>query len=323
METIYLYHPHSYTKNDLPETVIALGYFDGVHRGHQKVIKAAKAEAEKRRADCAVMTFHPHPKSVLSSKVNEEDMKYITPMPDKESEMKRLGVDRLYIVNFDLTFAALTPQEFVDQYLIGLHAVHIVAGFDYSYGRMGKGTMETLPFHSRGQFGQSTVGKLEEKDEKISSTLIRTKLSDGEIEEANTLLGRRYKVTGKVVHGEKRGRTIGFPTANVSFSFPYVYPALGVYAVSLKVGQNVYDGVCNVGYKPTFHKERKGEPNIEVHLFSFEKDIYDEDVEVIWHKRIRQEKKFSSVDDLVKQIEKDKQEAEHFFKEEKSRAPSK
>ncbi|KON89043.1 riboflavin biosynthesis protein RibF [Sporosarcina globispora] len=312
MEVIYIHHPHRMDRNDMPEMAIALGYFDGVHLGHQKVIHEAKSIAEQKGLKSAVMTFNLHPSVVLGKSV--QHVEYITPLEDKIAIMADLDIDYLFVINFTREFANLLPQEFVDQYLIGLNAKHVVAGFDYSYGRMGRGTMETLLFHSRDQFDYSVVEKLAKEDEKISSTLIRKYIREGKTDELPGLLGRYYKTSGVVVHGDKRGRTIGFPTANVNISDDYIIPPSGVYAVKFLVDGSWFEGVCNVGYKPTFNKEKGDRPSVEVHIFDFTSDIYGKKVSVEWHKHLRSEKKFAGVQELVPQIEKDKQQTEQYFK---------
>ncbi len=312
MEIVYLTHPHQLNRESENPTVMALGYFDGVHLGHQQVIKTAKCIAEEKKVSCSVMTFNPHPKEVLSSNRLEEPLRYITPLEDKIKEIKKLQVDRLYIVRFDIKFSKLNPQQFVDQYLIGLHAVHVVAGFDYTYGSLGKGTMETLPFHSRGKLDQTVVEKVKNAQEKVSSTKIRSLLRDGKVQDVPELLGRYYEIYGTVVDGEKRGRTIGFPTANIQLKDRYILPKIGVYAVTMKIldeNNTSYKGVCNIGYKPTFHKEQSAEPSIEVHLFNFSGDIYGKEVAIQWHFYIRGEKRFASVSDLIEQINKDRETA--------------
>lgn len=310
LETIMLSHPHQLKKENLKETVIALGFFDGVHLGHQKVITTAKQFAEKEQMQCAVMTFSPHPKEVLQAQ--REQLDYLSPLSDKIKLIGQLGVDILYIVQFTKEFANLTPQEFVDDYLIGLNVKHVVAGFDYSYGRLGKGTMETLPFHSRNAFTQTTISKIENDNEKISSTYIRQLLTNGDVALIPQFLGRYYEVTGQVVHGEKRGRQIGFPTANI-YTERYFLPTTGVYAVCVKVKGRLYDGVCNIGYKPTFHGDNKTFKSIEVHLFEFNDQIYDEEVVIQWIERIRSEKKFNSIQQLIEQIHRDKEKAKQIL----------
>ena len=312
MKVVYLEHPHSHTKEECMPAAVALGFFDGIHLGHQKVIKSALSKAKELGLASAVMTLDPHPSVVLRRTV--QHVRYITPLSEKIRLLASLGVDILYVVKFDMSFASLVPQDFVDQYIIGLNIKHVVAGFDYSYGSLGKGTMETLPFHSRQQFNQTVVEKYTANDLKVSSTYIRGQLNEGKVEELPQTLGRYYQVRGKVGHGEKRGRTIGFPTANVMLEDDYVIPRTGVYTVRMYVRGAWVNGVCNIGYKPTFHEqENENLPSIEVHLLDFDQQIYGEEVIIEWHICLRQEKKFSGVEELVAQIRKDKVEAEEYF----------
>ncbi|PLR97234.1 bifunctional riboflavin kinase/FAD synthetase [Bacillus sp. T33-2] len=315
MQLIRLEHPLSCVE-DLPAFAMALGYFDGVHLGHQKVINEAKSAAQKLGLKSAVMTFDPHPSVVLGK--SEQKVQYITPLKDKIQLIEDLGVDYLFVVHFTPEFAALLPQEFADQYILGLNVKHVVAGFDFTYGRLGKGTMETLPFHSRGGFDFTVVPKLSSEGEKVSSTLIRSCLKKGEMDRIPSLLGRFYTTRGKVVHGDKRGRTIGFPTANIETDVEYIFPPLGVYAVKIKHRSTWHEGVCNVGYKPTFKDERPEVPSVEVHIFDFVSDIYGDHVTVEWHLHLRQEQKFEGIQQLVSQIEKDKQNALLYFQKNKA-----
>jgi riboflavin kinase / FMN adenylyltransferase len=310
LEVIKLNFPLNIDKTEIPSLSIALGYFDGVHLGHQKVILKAIEQAEQKGIHSAVMTFDPHPSVVLGK--NEQHVQYITPLDEKVKIIEKLGIDYLFIVHFTADFANLLPQEFIDQYVIDLNVKHVVAGFDFSYGRMGKGTMETLPFHSREKFTFTVVEKYTIGDEKVSSTRIRQYIKDGKTAQLPELLGRFYMTAGLVIHGDKRGRTIGFPTANVETKDEYILPPLGVYAVKIKIGQTWYEGVCNVGYKPTFNKEAL-KVSVEVHVFDFNKDVYGELVSVEWHKYLRKEQKFSGIDELVAQIERDKQNAIKYF----------
>lgn len=311
VEVIKVEHPHEFQRKQFSPMAMAFGYFDGVHLGHQKVIRTAKEIALKNNLTSAVMTFDPHPSVVLGR--NGRFMEYISPLEEKIRLIADLGIERLFIVHFTPEFANLLPQEFVDQYIIGLNVVHVVAGFDYTYGRLGKGTMETLPFHSRQLFDYTIVSKLELGKEKISSSLIRKKISEGKTKDLPALLGRFYKTSGLVVNGDKRGRTIGFPTANVDMRENYLLPPPGVYSVRLLVKGKWHDGVCNVGYKPTFYGENSQKLSVEVHVFDFHEDIYGEEVTVEWHERLRKEMKFPGVSELVAQIEKDKIEALFYF----------
>jgi riboflavin kinase/FMN adenylyltransferase len=313
VEVYYLDHPHQIKEETQPPLVMALGFFDGVHLGHQEVILAAKKEADNRGYRSAVMSFDPHPSVVLGRSVKH--VKYITPLEEKIRLVKSLGIDYFYIVRFTKEFANLVPQEFVDHYLIDLNVKHVVAGFDYTYGKLGKGTMETLQFHSRQKFTFSVIEKLEYEHEKISSSLIRSFLKEGKMDVLPSYLGRYYVTAGIVIHGEKRGRTIGFPTANVEMHDEYIVPPTGVYAVKFTIEETgkIYKGVCNVGYKPTFHKNKADKPSVEVFIFDFSDNIYDQKVLIEWHRRIRSEQKFSGIEELTAQIEKDKQSAQNYF----------
>lgn len=311
MKVVMVQHPHSYSQEVFPPLVMALGFFDGVHLGHQEVIRIAKEIADEKQFKSAVMTFDPHPSVVLGGKGNS--INYITPLKDKIDLIAELGIDYLIIVRFTSLFASLEAPKFVRDYLINLHVRHVVAGFDFTYGKYGKGTMETLPLHSEGAFQITTVSKKEEYQKKISSTSIRKLLHDGKVEKASTLLGRNYTIKGTVVHGEKRGRLIGFPTANIRQNDDYLIPHTGVYAVRVLVNGEWTEGVCNVGYKPTFNDPDQTTLSIEVHLIDFDRSIYGEEVTVEWHKRIRDEQKFNGIDELKEQIFQDKEETTSFF----------
>mgnify|MGYP001407035516 FL=1 len=309
MKTINLQHPHGLNRDELQNTVAALGYFDGVHLGHQKVIQTAKAIADENKWQSAVMTFHPHPAVVLGK---ADRIPAITPLAEKEKAINKLGIDILYVVRFDEAFSRLSPQQFIEDYIVELSIKHVVAGFDYTYGRFGKGTMATMQTDARGRFDVTTVEKVEKDNEKISSTLIRSMIGSGEVEKLPQYLGRYYEMSGTVITGEKRGRTIGFPTANLSVSSEYVFPKKGVYAVKVKYENRSYNGVLNIGYKPTFH-DHLPEPSIEVHILDFDQEIYGERLVIEWRKRLRDEKKFNSAEELIEQIKKDKREAEAYF----------
>ncbi|MCD7033736.1 bifunctional riboflavin kinase/FAD synthetase [Metabacillus sp. GX 13764] len=311
MQTIRLTHPFIQHQPDPPALSLALGYFDGVHKGHKEVIASAKRWAEENSAKTAVMTFFPHPSQVLRK--NTAPVDPITPLEEKAKLIEDQGADILYIVEFTEQFADLEPQEFVDQYIIALNVKHAAAGFDFTYGKLGKGTMEALPFHSRGKFSITTVEKQTDHDRKISSTLIREVIRNGDVAYGAALLGRPHFAKGKVVHGDKRGRTIGFPTANIELSGECLIPPTGVYAVTIEIDGGTHQGVCNIGYKPTFYDEKSLKPSIEVHIFDYNEEIYGKEAAVFWHKRIRSEQKFSGAEELISQIQKDKQAAIQYF----------
>lgn len=310
MEIVQLTYPHQLTQSDISDTVVAVGYFDGVHLGHQKVIKRAKAIADEKGMISAVMTFHPHPSVVLKKK--KQHIRYITPIEEKASILESLGIDRMYVVTFNDELADLLPQQFVDHFFIKINVKHVVAGFDFTYGRMGKGSMETLPFHSRGAFTQTVINKVEKERDKISSTLIREFIDQGKIAEVSELLGRPYQLCGRVISGDKRGRTIGFPTANLNIERPFLLPRVGVYAVGLKLEGQYYLGMANVGYKPTFYDNTE-KISIEIHIFDYNNSIYGQELCVDWFEFIRDEVKFNGIEELVCQLKDDENQIRRFF----------
>lgn len=214
---------------------------------------------------------------------------------------------------FSSRFADVTAEDFVQNYIINNHVKEVVAGFDFTYGKFGKGNMTVLK--EMDDFNTTIVGKQEIEAEKISTTAIRQALQEGHLQKANNELGYLYRLKGTVVQGEKRGRTIGFPTANVQPSDDYVLPKKGVYAVSMAIGaeKRLYRGVANVGVKPTFHDPSKAEIVIEVNIFDFDENIYGERVIVYWHHYLRPEVKFDGIDPLVEQMNEDKAKAQYLL----------
>lgn len=316
MKVIQLSYPNQITTDEVVGPYsLALGFFDGVHRGHQAVIQKAKEQAQTNNVKLAVMTFDPHPSIVLGR--SKEKVFYITPLQQKIAILEELGVDTLFVVRFTSDFAQLTPKEFVELFIKGLEVKYVTAGFDYTFGQKGQGTMELMPELCGEDIPVQVVSKQVADDEKISSTRIRQLLQVGDMQEVHELLGRPYRTPGVVVHGDKRGRTIGFPTANVQADDESFIPANGVYVVRIKVQDEWFDGVCNIGYKPTFKNPDKKSLSIEVHIIEFDKNIYGEEVEIDWYKRTRSEQKFDGIDALIEQLGKDKQFAIDYFNDNK------
>jgi len=309
MEVIHLTQPPE--KNRPDQLVLALGYFDGVHIGHQKVIQTAVKIARDHGMKAAVMTFHPHPSVVLKHMSKRDD--YLTPPEEKAILMKQLGVDIVYFVKFDHDLSRMSPQDFIDRYVIGLNVKHVVAGFDYTYGRMAQGNMETMKEHSRNMFTVTVIPKVALFNEKVSTTKIRELIQSGDVESARPLLGRPYRIKGMVVHGDKRGNTLGFPTANIKTLDPYVFPERGIYAVRLMLDDEVYQGAGYIGTRPTYYDNEQ--PVVEVFLFDFHRTIYGETVTVEWLKRLRDDKKFDRSEDLVQQMHRDIEAAKRYFQE--------
>lgn len=308
METIELTYPHQLKKDEIPSTVAAIGFFDGVHLGHQKLIKSAVRDSKKKQMQSAVITFHPHPSVVLRG---TKHVKYITPLVEKQKILQTLNVDRLYMVTFNKDLSLLSPQKFIDHFIIGLNIKHLIAGFDFTYGHQGKGNMDNLSMYAKDAFTYSVIPKVEYEDEKISSTRIRKLLTSGHIENVNTLLGRKFSLNGVVVKGDQRGRKIGYPTANLDIRTEKFLPKSGVYAVMVKHNDQIYKGMANIGVRPTFTSDV--EPSVEVYILDFNRNIYGEKLEMKLLKYIRDEKKFDHVEALISQLKHDEQEIRAFF----------
>lgn len=306
MEIHKLHYPEKVVIGQDEQYSLAIGFFDGLHKGHQKVIGEAQKKAEELGIRSAVMTFNPHPSHLFGDGSNK--VGYITHYQEKVRLLRSMGVDTLFVVTFDWALASLSPEQFVDTFIKKLGIKHVTAGFDFTFGSKGVGTMDQMTALSGGAYGTTVVAKVTDGEEKISSSLIRELLAEGNVEETATLLGRSFRTIGTVVHGEKRGRLLGFPTANVLPDNDPVIPAKGVYAVRFTVDGQTLDGVCNVGVKPTFH-DTHGAPVIEVHVLDFDGDLYDKEVAVDWIGRIRPEVKFGSVDALIEQLNNDAQQA--------------
>jgi riboflavin kinase / FMN adenylyltransferase len=309
METIELTYPHQLQIEELPETIAAIGFFDGIHRGHQAVIQSAIAKAKETHKESAVITFYPHPSVVLR---NNHDVKYITPLKEKQEILEKLGVKRLYIINFNKELSALSPEDFVNHFIIGLNIKHMVAGFDFTYGHRGKGNMETISNHANGKFNHTIIDKVTLDSEKISSTKIRSLLDSGNVEQANILLGRSLTTSGLVIQGDKRGRELGYPTANIKYNAEAHLPKPGIYAVRVIIDDNYHEGMASLGVNPTFTEDRI-DLSLEVFIFDFNQQIYGKEVIVEWYKYIRNEEKFDSVEALVERMKKDEEEIRSYL----------
>ncbi len=290
-----LRHKHS-------DIVAGLGNFDGVHIGHQRLISGLVAEAGMIGGTSTVFTFHPHPLEVLTGKAPPR----LLPQKAKEETIRRLGVNVLLLAPFTLEFASLTPDQFVERILLrelGVRSVFI--GYNYTFGLGGRGTAETLVnWGRRHGFKVFVIPPVTVDGMPVSSTLIRGLLADGDVAGAKKLLGYYPFVEGMVVAGDRRGRTLGFPTANLRLEEGVMAPANGVYAVKVQVDGGNYPGVANIGIKPTFNGFNC-RPEMEVHLLDFQGDLYGKQIKVFLTGRLREEKRFSSPGELVEQIRLD------------------
>lgn len=310
MKIINIHHP--YNENDIPgdKIVLAMGYFDGVHRGHQEVIRKAKKVADEKNLKLAVMSFNHHP-SIVFKKMDPDTMQYLSTTERKAELLEQLGVDYFYVIGFTSAFASLPPQEFVDLYMCALHADTVVAGFDYTYGPRDIANMAQLPNYAKGRFDVVEVPELQESAEKISSTKIREALAAGNMEKANDYFGYTYQFGGLVMHGDARGRLLGFPTANIQTEKHTRLPKTGVYIVSIEVDGVWHRGTASIGHNITFEANRS--KTVEVYILDFNKMIYGEHVNVRWHHYIRGEIKFNDIGALIEQLKKDEAETVVYF----------
>lgn len=287
--------------------VLTIGNFDGVHLGHARVIKALIAQAKALNCIPAVMIFEPQPQELFAP---ESAPARLTRLRDKYFLLKKLGIQRLICVNFHREFAGKSAQEFIEQLLVKqLGIKHLIIGDDFRFGKNRAGDFQLLKqAGEKFNFAVSDTASYKLEDCRISSTQIRHALEQNQLGDAEKMLGRPYSIIGRVFHGDKRGRQIGFPTANVLLK-RRVSPISGVYAVKINTAVNCFYGVANIGSRPTVSGIRQ---QLEVHIFNFNEDIYGETIEVVMLKKLRNEKKFSSIDELTKQISQDSEQAKAF-----------
>lgn len=295
-------------------TVVTVGTFDGLHRGHLKILDTMKSIAGKINGTSVMVTFNPHPRKVISKDYN---LKMLTTPEEKIALLNDAGIDHLLVVKFTEEFSQLTSDEFIKQIIVDtIGAAHMVVGHDHKFGRDRLGDENKLREVGRlYNFDVTSVPAERINDEIISSTKIRNSLFEGDIEKANLFLGRNYSMSGSVVKGSQRGRTLGFPTANIQPDSPdKAIAKRGVYAVACRCEGEQLFGIMNIGLRPTFG----GTPVlvIEVHLLNFNRDIYGKKIYVEFMKRLRDEKKFETKEELIHQIEIDKQKAMQMFEAE-------
>ena len=294
-------------------TAIALGNFDGIHRGHQIVLQPILAKSNKSQGIqlvSSVVSFSPHPREFFTG----NKIKLLTPIAEKAQHLAEIGIEQLVLLPFDEKLASLTPSQFVRQVVSEqLQAMKVSVGQDFHFGYQRKGTATDLKNIAANLDIEVVINGLhkcqdDEKSVRISSSLIRQALKEGNIERANFMLGRSYKLIGEVVTGQKLGRTIGFPTANLQLPPDKFLPRFGVYSVDVLVDRSVIKGVMNIGCRPTVAGK---EPTVEVHLLNWSGNLYGKTLAVSLNQFLRTEQKFSSVEALKQQIIKDCQAAIH------------
>jgi len=296
------FHPHI-------KTVVTLGTFDGVHRGHKILLQQLQAAKEGTGYQTVILTFFPHPRMVLQQST---DFKLLNTMEEKAALLEKSGVDNLIIHPFSLEFSRLTAEEFVKDILVDrLNIAKIIIGHDHRFGR--NRTATTADLENMGKeygFEVEQISAYEVQETPVSSTKVRNALAEGNIELANDYLGYPYFITGTVAHGKKLGRTIGFPTANIVTESYKLIPAHGVYTASAEINGITVYGMLNIGMRPTVDGTSQ---TIEVHFFNFDADIYDKDIKLSLHTRLRDEQKFASLDALKQQLAEDRKQSMAYF----------
>jgi riboflavin kinase/FMN adenylyltransferase len=293
-------------KFKVTKPVLTVGSFDGVHLGHLKVINRLNEIAEQNKGESAIFTFSPHPRLVLNPDGNK--LRLLTTLEEKIHLLERSGVQHLIIFPFTRTFSELSYTDFVRLILVGqLNVDCLVVGHDHKFGKDRKGDFEMLKNLSLVfNFKLENLDALLTDNISISSTVIRKSLHEGDIEQANRYLGYTFCLTGTVVEGQKLGRKIQFPTANIEVSDSHkIIPSCGVYAVFVVVEGVSYRGMLNIGTRPTI-TNNVGQQSIEAHIFNFDENIYKKEVTIRFVTKVRDEKKFASIDGLRAQLEKDK-----------------
>jgi len=293
------------------DTVVTIGTFDGVHLGHQKIIKRLINSAKQTNLKSVILTFFPHPRMVLQK---DSNIKLINTIDERTKIIEKLNVDYLLVKKFTNEFSRLSAEDFVKKILIKkLHAKKVIIGYDHRFGRNRNADLEDLK-----KFGQLYNFEVEEiavqdiDDVAVSSTKIRKALNDGNIEKANKYLGYSFMLTGTVVKGKGLGKQLGFPTANIGIKEDYkLIPKQGSYVVSTLIKNKVVYGMMNIGINPTVSGDKE---SIEVYFFDFDKDIYNKKIQVNMLHRLRDEVKFESIDALKQQLLKDKETSLAFIK---------
>ena len=300
-------------KMPIQNAVVTIGTFDGVHLGHQEILKTLLSEAHKCQGESVLLTFYPHPRMVLFPE--KTDLQLLQPQAEKMEKLASIGLQNVVIYPFSKEFADFSAKQFVEEILIkGLHAKKVIIGYDHQFGHQREGNLAFLKQYADQGFFDLLEIPAEQIDEaNISSSKIRKAILNGEISVANSYLGSPFELQGTVVKGLQNGRTIGFPTANIQIHDEQkIIPANGVYAVEMRLLGQIHQGMMNIGWRPTIAEE-KIKRKIEVHLFDFKEDIYEEQCEIRIHNYVRPEQKFPNLDALKSQIALDEATIRAYF----------
>ncbi len=290
-----------FTRFKNKKTVVTIGTFDGVHIGHQAIISRLREAAAQLNAESVILTFYPHPRMILHP--DDHGLSLLTTPEEKAEKLQESGVNHLMVYPFNEEFSRISAYDYVRNLLVnGLNAKKVIVGYDHRFGRNREGDFSTLSeWAEMLGFEAQEIPAKEIDAVNISSTKIRQCLLQGDVSTANSYLGYQYSLKGTVIHGAAMGRRIGFPTANIHVDYPFkLTPANGVYAIEAKVHGRKYYGVMNIGVRPTVDQSLQRQ--LEAHLFDFDNLIYDEKIEVKFLFKVRDEKKFGSIDELKNQI---------------------
>ncbi|MCP4725940.1 MAG: bifunctional riboflavin kinase/FAD synthetase [bacterium] len=296
----------------IEDGVVTVGTFDGIHLAHQEIINRVIEKGKELNAPTTLVTFDPHPKLVVK-KNGGYSIKILTTTDEKADILNDFAIDRIVVVPFTKDFSRKTPKQFVSDILcdtVGMQ--YLIVGFDHAFGKNREGDIESLrEFGKTRNFDVEVQESIDDEKGKVSSTRIRNRLLEGNVEKAYTLLGRPYQVRGKVVDGAGRGKTLEFPTANIEVGNEHkCIPANGVYIVQVLLDDRKINGVMNIGQKPTFNEKNV---TLEIHLLDFDENIYDKLLKVNFLARIRAEKKFDNVEELKSAIHSDVGYSRNFF----------
>ena len=309
MKKINLHEP--YQPQNFPPCVLLLGFFDGVHLGHQALLEQGRKLAKEKGIPLAILTFSRHPSMIFKK---QSPFQYLLPQAEKEEVFAEWGVDLLYCVEFTSRFANLSAEDFVKKYILGLQARAVVVGFDYHYGAQKAASALDLKMALDAICPVTIVPCFEQGGKKVSSTRIRNALRQGKMEEVQACLGHAYTMKGYVVRGDARGRTLGFPTANLNMPVDQLLPMDGIYIVEVAWEGKKYQGMASIGHNVTFGAHAR---SIEVHILDFNEEIYGETLAISWLHYLRAEEQFDSVRELIHQLQEDEKNTRQYFAQRK------
>jgi riboflavin kinase/FMN adenylyltransferase len=300
---------------NIPNAVVTIGTFDGVHLGHQAIFNKMKSLAQKVGGETVVVTFSPHPRQVLN--IDSSNLRFLCTSEEKLQKFEEFGIDNVVIINFTKEFSRTPSEVFIKDYIIDhIHPTYIVVGYDHHFGKNRMGDFGLLnDMMKKYNFKVERIAAQDVENIAISSTKIRNALAVGNVKSANRLLGYTYSVTAVVVVGNKIGRTMGFPTANLELPREYMLIKGGVYACLVDYDGHTYKAMANIGHRPTIGDRGENQPIIEVNFFDFDGDLYSKHIRVHFIDRIRDEEKFNGLDALKAQLKQDKEKVEEILSE--------